>query len=505
MGTKTQSSRQAEYFINLVEKVKGLPVMLVIGTLVQVYDRNRHPVDEKDLAAAGSGNYLALCPFHADEELGSFVITPSKNMWYCFTENIGWSGIHFEMRYYELPFKDAVFHLARRFSLISEEEYKKLSGKKIEASVVKKAEDGMKKPQIQENTRVAPEKVINTVYHVIPLVCPLKERHKKHLLKERGLQKDDLGDYFTFPTRNMDLAKAVYRKTAELVAEKKFGKPLRKLNAAEQKWLQEDSKAMKQLRDELIYVPGFYKDTFRDRIEFASYKGIGFIVRDDRGKALGIQIRRDTVKEGESRYVWFSSSFAQASAGCEGGASSGAPGGVIFPEGDPKETAICITEGRFKAEAIAKKGNIAVYVSGVSTWKKILPIVDRLKGDRDKVFIMFDADMMGNTAVHSQIQEISTEMKRHGLTPYIVAWPIIYGKGFDDLVNNRANEYRKYLRCLKYDRFEPRWQKVLTNVLKEFKAERIRDITEKDRAAFNRMMQQKTEEAIFGKAGKGKE
>ena len=497
MGNQSDKSRQAEYFVNLVEKVKEIPVMLVIGTLIQIYDHNRHPVEEKDLGTISYGNYLALCPFHADEKLGSFVVTPSKNMWYCFTENIGWNGIHFEMRYYELEFKQAVFHLAHRFSLISEEEYKKYSSKKVDAGVVRKMEKALEKPRMQENTHVAPASVVNTVYRVIPRVCPLKPKHKQHLLKERGLKEEDLEDYFSFPTRRMDLAKAVIREVAGLMAEKKFGKPLKDLSKEELTWLEKDSKAMKQLREEMPYVPGFYIDTVKNRIEFTSYKGIGFLVRDDTGKAAGIQIRRDTVKEGESRYVWFSSSFALSSPTCEGGASPGTPGGVVFPQ-DTDGASLCITEGRFKAEQIAKKGNIGIYVSGVSTWKKVLPIIDRLKGKRDTVFVMFDADMMGNTAVHSQLQEICAELKRHSLKPDIVAWPIAEGKGFDDLVLRQGRSYKEHLRCIPFQKFEPRWQKVLEQVLAEAGVKRIRDIPEAERGKFNASMQEAVEKMLFG-------
>ena len=63
---KREGQRRAEYFAALVEKVKEIPVAVVVGTVIQIYDRNRNPVQEKDLATLGSGNYLALCPFHAD-------------------------------------------------------------------------------------------------------------------------------------------------------------------------------------------------------------------------------------------------------------------------------------------------------------------------------------------------------------------------------------------------------------------------------------------------------
>ena len=57
---KREGQRRAEYFASLVEKVKEIPVAVVVGTLVQIYDKSRNPVQEKDLAALGSGNYLAL-------------------------------------------------------------------------------------------------------------------------------------------------------------------------------------------------------------------------------------------------------------------------------------------------------------------------------------------------------------------------------------------------------------------------------------------------------------
>ena len=493
---KREGQRRAEYFASLVEKVKEIPVAVVVGTLIQVYDRNRDPVQEKDLAALGAGNYLALCPFHADEKLGSFVITPDKQMWYCFTENIGWSGIHFEMLYFEMDFKDAVFHLARRCSLISEEEYKRQAGKKMDDSMVKRIEKSMEKPAVRACGRKASPDVINTVYSLMPKVCGLKKEHERHLTKVRGLSKDDLGDYFTFPTRKMDLPKHIYRETGELMAKRKFGKPLRELSEEERGWM-DRSTALARLRDEITCVPGFYMNGKENRIDFSSYKGIGFLVRDDSGRVQGVQIRRDIVKEGESRYVWFSSAFADAAPGCCKGAPSGAPGGVIFPKEGRESAALCITEGRFKAEQIAKKGNIAVYISGVSTWRSVLPMIDRIKGERRKAYVMFDADMMGNTAVHSQLKEICDSLQEHGLKPLLLLWPIDKGKGFDDLVLSQGSCYHKYMVDISYRRFEPLYEKAVQEVLDRCGAARVRDIKgAAERARFNKAVQEAVQEAV---------
>lgn len=490
--------QRAEFFQKLTEKVMAIPVTLVIGTVIEVYDRNRRPVDEKELASPSGGNYLALCPFHPDERLGSFVITPSKNMWYCFTENIGWNGIHFEMRYYDIGFKDAVFHLARRMSVINDSDYKIYAGKAIDEDIVTHIEKSVEKPKREKPLPKADADVINAAYSAIPLVCRLSAKHKKHLLKDRGLAEADLGDYFTFPTRRTDLAGKVYKEIGRQYALGRFGKEIKEL-ADKERGIVEKSKCLARFREQFERVPGFFYDERKNRYDFAAYNGIGFLVRDDHGRVQGIQIRRDVVKEGETRYVWFSSAFAQAKPGLRGGASSGSPGGVIFPKTERKngrKPALCITEGRFKAEAIAKKGNIAIYVSGVSTWKSVMPIIDRLKGSRRRAYIMFDADMMGNVAVHSQLTEICEGIKKHGLDPLLILWPKDRGKGFDDLVAGCGQQYSKCLKAVSYDDFEKKYQEVLKKALAKYRSETIRGISKNDAPFFNLDMQRGVEEEI---------
>ena len=280
------------------------------------------------------------------------------------------------------------------------------------------------------------------------------------------------------------------------MAKRKFGKPLRELSEEERDWM-DRSTALARLRDEITCVPGFYMNEKEDRIDFSSYKGIGFLVRDDSGRVQGVQIRRDVVKEGESRYVWFSSAFADAAPGCCKGAPSGAPGGVIFPKEGRESAALCITEGRFKAEQIAKKGNIAVYISGVSTWRSVLPMIDRIKGERKKAYVMFDADMMGNTAVHSQLKEICDSLQEHGLKPLLLLWPIDKGKGFDDLVLSQGSCYHKYMVDISYRRFEPLYEKAVQEVLDRCGATRVRDIKgAAERARFNKAIQEAVQEAV---------
>lgn len=488
-----EKKKRSEQFMQLIEKVDQLPVALVIGTQIPIYTKNHIQVREQDLPYLQETNYLALCPFHADEKLGSFVITPSKNMWWCFTERIGWRGIHFEMKYFELEFKDAVLHLARRFSLISDEEYTRYSRKKIDENLVKKIEESMeKRVDILPDNR-ADIDVIRFVYGLIPRVCGLKDQDREHLIKVRGLTEEDLGDYFSFPTRKFDLVGKVLQAAREVIAENLFKKPLKSLNEKELEKLR-NHKGLKRVEEQIGRVPGFYKDDKTGSIDFASYKGIGFVVRDDRGFPTGIQIRRSVIREGESRYVWFSSAFARAKDGCSMGASSGSPGGVIMPK-DPSMASLCITEGRFKAEQIAKKGNIAVYVSGVSTWKSVLPMIERLKKDKKKIYLMFDSDLMGNTAVHAQLAEVAENIRMQRVKPCVILWPIARGKGFDDLVANTGDRYSDYLKSMSFEKFEKIYRKALEDTLQSLGVKRIRDISREDRSKFNTAMQLSVEKA----------
>ena len=486
-----QKQSQAEYFVSLVDKAKNLPILAVIGTLEQVYNSSRQPVCEQDLYELNHGTFLALCPFHADENLGSFVITPQKNMWWCFTEGVGWSTIHFEMRYFNLDFEKAVFHLAKRFSLMTEEEEKEYGKGSVDVDVVNHIEKKMKERKGDGDVKKkAPEDVIRIVYNLIPEICGLKEKHRKHLRRVRMIPEESLNDFFSVPTKRFDLAKALFRAYATQIA----GRAIKELSTEEKRTLENDPRLIR-LKENLIYVPGFYYDG--KKIAFVSFQGIGFIVRDEKGNPQGIQIRRDTVKEGESRYIWFSSSFARYKTGYKGGSSPGAPGGVVYPKkSNGRMPAVCITEGRFKAEAIAAKGNVAIYVSGVSSWKNIIHMVERLKEPYQYIYVMFDADLMGNTAVHGQLSSMCEAIRKLGRKPILVLWRIKDGKGFDDLVFiNGNNNYTQKLHYMTYARFEEVYRSSLWLTLQQVGAADIRDVKKEERKKFNKLMQSNVEDA----------
>ena len=65
------------------------------------------------LRAAGADSLKALCPFH-EEKTPSFNVTPSKGLWYCFSEGEGGDVIRFVQKIDNLGFTEAVERLAKR-------------------------------------------------------------------------------------------------------------------------------------------------------------------------------------------------------------------------------------------------------------------------------------------------------------------------------------------------------------------------------------------------------
>ena len=526
-------------FDALAAKVKAIPVAMVVGTLIQLYDsKSRQMIDTEELQGYDR-MMLGLCPFHADERLGSFTVTPGRNRWHCFVDGFGGSGIDFEKQYFDMKYRDAVYHLARRFNLMSEADYLKFARKKADTQQV----EGVVLPEDMEFadkcpkcTKKADSDVINTVYSVIPKVCPLTKKHREHLARERGLTEADMADYFSFPSARTDLAKKVFQEIVRLVCKGKFGKEPKELDAAERERIMAH-KGIKRVQEQLEIVPGFYIDREQDMIKFSTYRGIGFVVRDMDGKAVGIQVRQDNVKnvplskekreerekavregwerynnyskafydmvdksfaeEKSGRYVWFSSSFASTNQKkYRGGATSGCPGGVIYPKDGIEKAPLVITEGRFKAVSIDKKGNIAVYVSGVSTWASIIPAVETLKGKRKTVFAMFDADVFGNAAVHTQLREMSKALQEMGLRVDIIAWRMEYGKGIDDLMHAKGEKYKDLLKVVRFDDFEKIYDFLSGKLLQKYGAKSQKALQGLDRTWYAIDMQIGMEDAL---------
>ena len=473
--------RKKAFLEEMLRAVNAVPIEKVVGKYVELEPRGRH--------------LLGLCPFHSDHTLGSFVVTPEKNIWKCFFDGLGGNGIRFYMQYHEVPYLEAAFMIARDFNLISKEEYEQYSKKKWDQSIVREVQ---RKVEERVEPKKAEPRVIAAVYSALPYVCPLSDFHKKVLIHERGLREEDLKDYFTCPTRRVDLPKKVYRNIAERMVEKLLGKKMSQLNIEEQI---EIERRMRPVRDQITMVPGFYMNEEKDKIDFVSYTGIGFLIRDDAGKPVGVQIRRDKIKKGEERYVWFSSTFASTKAGLSGGASSGAPAGVLWPKNRKDHPVVCLTEGRFKAEKIAAKGNIAVYLPGVTSWKAAVPLVSRIlkPGTVDsQLFLMMDADLFGNPSVFQNLRKMDEYFRKNGYMTYLVLWPKAEGKGFDDLCISKGDRYKDYLTYIRCsDAVYQKYQKVYDSLLKKYGAKHLRDLKDYETSSFTSELQRAEEEAFL--------
>jgi DNA primase len=80
--------------------------------------RERSAIDEVigeylQLRAAGADSLKGLCPFH-EEKTPSFNVTPSRGLWYCFSEGEGGDVIKFVQKIDNLGFTEAVERLAKR-------------------------------------------------------------------------------------------------------------------------------------------------------------------------------------------------------------------------------------------------------------------------------------------------------------------------------------------------------------------------------------------------------
>ena len=63
--------------------------------------------------------YVCLCPFHADENLGNFSVNPTKGVYKCFACGAGGDAIKFLMEYKgsKLSYGEALHYLAKKYSI----------------------------------------------------------------------------------------------------------------------------------------------------------------------------------------------------------------------------------------------------------------------------------------------------------------------------------------------------------------------------------------------------
>ena len=89
-------------------------------------------------------NYVGLCPFH-NEKTGSFMVSATKQMFYCFGCHTGGNVITFLMKHENATFQEAIEKLADRAGVklpelkLNEEQKKQMSEKAILLEINKEA------------------------------------------------------------------------------------------------------------------------------------------------------------------------------------------------------------------------------------------------------------------------------------------------------------------------------------------------------------------------------
>ena len=456
----TANRERYEFIESMFEKLDTISIERIIGRYIELVPRGRH--------------YMGLCPFHRDTKLGSFIVTPDRGIWKCFScgDDYAGNGVKFVSLYKDLCYLEAAFETALDFGMISYDEYNKYSKKKYDSEYVKKLEKrySEKKKNVLEPKKADPH-VIHNVYQCMKDACTLSDEHKKALVEERKLQEERIKkDYFTCPVN----------------------------------WKQKDSIVAKireqypEYNDEILMtVPGFFYEKKRNKISFASYKGLCILIRDTFGQITGIQIRRDTIKEGDSRYIWFSSTFAfYKPEEYQGGCSCGSPIDVCWPQNTEKHI-LCITEGRFKSEKLMEKGNITVSVQGVTSWKGIPASIHSIQKQHalKNSYIFFDADILGKHVLFLQSIKMLDELRKQFPNIHFryAMWAKKNGKGIDDCIIAGNMEHVKYFEI---DETKTICNTVFQKVLQKFGVARLQDLEQKDVEAFQEELQVKTEQAL---------
>jgi len=172
-------------------------------------------------------------------------------------------------------------------------------------------------------------------------------------------------------------------------------------------------------------VPG-YVVRERDGRSWPSVAGwAGLLVpcRDEHGRILGLQIRRNEPGDGP-RYVWLSSRS-------QGGASASTFAHVPMIDPNARRDELIITEGPLKSDVVtALDGRLCVAVPGVSAWARALPVVEALRAR--SVLVAFDADLLTNPAVKLAHDALCIELARRSIPTVSLRWPAELGKGLDD-------------------------------------------------------------------------
>ena len=107
-------------------------------------------------------NYQCLCPFHDDRHMGSFVVSPRKNTYNCYSCGAHGDAIEFLMSKQGLTYPDALRWLAKKYSIVIPEDEKESWSDRLNA-IIEKAKQA-------EARRLEQQQQVKTLY--LPVETP---------------------------------------------------------------------------------------------------------------------------------------------------------------------------------------------------------------------------------------------------------------------------------------------------------------------------------------------
>ena len=418
---------KTEEINDIIESVNQLPIVDVLASYN--VEPERH-----------SGRFVAaLCPFHMDNKIGSFMINTDKNSCWCYACNKGGGVVKAVSMILDVDFAQAALQVACDNEIITKDKYNELS--KVEYKPVKKAE------KTKETKSKVDYSLAEEVYLDMAKFFGLSKEHETHILKDRGLSsKGVLEMAFSMDTTKPEFYKHLYsvydkEKRAE-IAEK---------------------------------VPGFFlkKDRFGNfDLDVVPKKGLALLLTDTFGDIRAIQVRDDD-PDANIRYTFFSyvppkkfNDFLR------GGASCGTPACIHF-EKNVSTGNIAICEGFFKGAKLAENEFNTISLPGVNNFKGIEKEIKVLRKElRDgyevkpsnTISIFYDADFIKNPQVTAAAIKLGEYImkKMPEITVNYIVWNPDNGKGIDDLINNgKRSTCKKY----DFDYYSSTSQKAFTDAL----------------------------------------
>lgn len=404
--------------------------VFVENLILRIRDVNMVSILNKHLRLIRRGrNYFALCPFHNDKSIGSFVVSPDKGIYKCFSCGEGGDAIKFVSKIKNISYIQASLDIGYDLGLISLEEYETYSSFRFRKSDSIGLEKLYSDVSVGEKGGLLPvkksSKDLNKIYRTFLNLLELSEDDYSYLINERKLSKETIEKRMY---RSCDYSNYMRRKiTKELIED-----------------LKDDFPDV----DFLHGVPGFYQEKHMGEYvwTFSAVVGLIIPILDCFGNVVALQLRKRNKGEG-SRYVWFSSSFASYEDSIyKKGASPGSPLDVLYPD-KITNNRIFITEGRFKSEQIIKTFNsIAISLQGVGSWKgieyTINNIVQKYSLKNPEIILSFDADFQRKYSVFVQLNKLSKHIKEKFPQSKISVLLWEYSselKGIDDFLLSKEN------------------------------------------------------------------